>query len=211
MIAGWLAWVACVPAGEPAPDSAEETTAPATADTDATGSDPPPADDVDADGFTPPADCEPYDPAIHPGATEQWNGEDDDCDGRRDGDGTFTGQAEVRATAVVEGRSYAFTLDCPQTVTRTGAAFTWAVVCTPDPDDPLAQQLLGSTLEIHEVENRASGPEWQGTARASSSAGWDFDGTGALRWTSFDAVEATFAADAFSLSLRGDGPATLAP
>ncbi len=40
--------------------------------------------DDDGDGSYDPADCEPLNPAVHPGATEICNGKDDDCDGEVD-------------------------------------------------------------------------------------------------------------------------------
>ena len=40
--------------------------------------------DADADGTPDKDDCAPYDPAIHPGATEICDGQDNDCDGQTD-------------------------------------------------------------------------------------------------------------------------------
>lgn len=41
--------------------------------------------DADSDGSSPPEDCDDGDPTVHPGAPEECNGEDDDCDGLFDG------------------------------------------------------------------------------------------------------------------------------
>ena len=41
-------------------------------------------DDADGDGAPNDTDCAPMDAAVHPGATEACNGQDDDCDGKTD-------------------------------------------------------------------------------------------------------------------------------
>ncbi len=41
----------------------------------------PPAKDVDGDGWEAPSDCDDGDPLVHPGANEQCNGLDDNCNG----------------------------------------------------------------------------------------------------------------------------------
>ena len=43
--------------------------------------------DVDGDGFSADEDCNDFDPEIHPGAIEQCNTRDDDCDDVADEDG----------------------------------------------------------------------------------------------------------------------------
>ncbi len=42
--------------------------------------------DADADGYPSTVDCDDKDPSVSPGATEECNGEDDDCDGEIDED-----------------------------------------------------------------------------------------------------------------------------
>ena len=80
--------------------------------------DPPPADH-DRDGWDETEDCDDLDPAVNPGAVEvAWNGVDDDCDGRVDGNGTYTGDVELTARAVFKGTPYTFLLTCPATLER---------------------------------------------------------------------------------------------
>ena len=44
--------------------------------------------DADGDGYSVAEDCDDADAAVHPGATEVCNGQDDDCDGQADEDAT---------------------------------------------------------------------------------------------------------------------------
>lgn len=108
-----------------------------TADTADTGS---PPRDLDADGYPAGEDCMDLNADVHPGATEVFNGLDDDCDGIFDADGSWSGMADVEATAVYEGTPYAYALFCPVTGVRTTLQFTWTLACTPDADDALAQR-----------------------------------------------------------------------
>ena len=66
-------------------------------DTDADGLKDCVDEDDDNDGFVDPVDCQPLDPAAHPGAPELCNGQDDDCDGETDEgfpDADLDGQAD---------------------------------------------------------------------------------------------------------------------
>ena len=45
-------------------------------------------EDADGDGWRIDEDCDDSDPAVHPGATEVCNGQDDDCDGQIDENAT---------------------------------------------------------------------------------------------------------------------------
>ena len=56
-----------------------------TAGATAPGNSPPmDCNDRDGDGYTYPTDCDDDDPSVHPGAVEDCNGVDDDCDGHVD-------------------------------------------------------------------------------------------------------------------------------
>ena len=48
-------------------------------------------EDVDEDGFTTETDCDDWNPLIYPGAIEEPDDEDNDCDGHIDWDGIFQG------------------------------------------------------------------------------------------------------------------------
>jgi len=66
-------------------------------DTDADGLKDCVDEDDDNDGFVDAVDCQPLDPAAHPGAEEVCNGQDDDCDGETDEgfpDADLDGQAD---------------------------------------------------------------------------------------------------------------------
>jgi len=55
--------------------------------------------DPDQDGVAGAADCRPFDPNAHPGATEACNGRDDDCDG-------LTDEAWAEASATCRSMGY---------------------------------------------------------------------------------------------------------
>lgn len=171
-------------------------------DTDDSGD--PPAD-VDQDGYTTADDCDDYDPAIHPGATEVWNEEDDDCDGFADGDGTYSGNHRVVADTIYEGNAYRWTFDCPATLTRSGSYIDFLATCTTDPTDSLQRQALGESFWIEEDQNVMGGATWSGTTVVTSQAGWDTDGTGSLAWSGFASTSLVTAVRAAYLDLDGSG------
>lgn len=158
-------------------------------------------DDADGDGYSPPEDCDDTTTSVHPGAKERWNGVDDDCDGVRDADGHYGGEALVRATAVYEGDPYRYTLSCPTTLDRDNLDVTWLVTCTPDPEDSLQQQLLGSTLTVDASITGQGDGSWAGTSTVRSTNGWDASADATLTWTDFRTVALTANLDAASLSL----------
>jgi hypothetical protein len=74
------AWLLAAALGCDGPDEGRPPQPPAQ-----TGDTAPPApQDSDGDGFLDSEDCAPDDPEVHPGAREQCNGLDDDCDGTPD-------------------------------------------------------------------------------------------------------------------------------
>lgn len=162
-------------------------------------------EDVDQDGHFTPSDCDDYDPAVHPGASEAWNGDDDDCDGVVDANGAYAGTERVDASVIYEGKRHDWTLDCPSTLERTGSSFTFTVTCTPPPEDALAVQLLGESFVVEEIENVATAGAWAGLLRVTSSDGWDTDGTGTLTWSGFDETALRLTVDAAFLELSGTG------
>lgn len=159
--------------------------------------------DDDGDGHDDTVDCDDADPAVNPDATEVWNGVDDDCDGRRDGDGTYRGDVSARATAVYEGEDYRFDLACSAALERDGADFTLVVTCPTDPEDDMAQRLLGATLmmTIDEDQDDREAPfeGWSGRGMLRSSDGWDTWLDASLTWVAFEGV--AFSADRTAASL----------
>jgi hypothetical protein len=194
-----ILWLAC--SGAPV-----DTDTAATADSDVPVDTDRPIRDVDADGSTSDADCDDYNPAVYPGASERWNSTDDDCDGIVDADGEYAGTATVDATAIYEGNPYSWRLSCPTTLHRADQSFRFAVTCTSDPEDARMVLLLGDTMEIHEVDNIVVESAFSGAVRVSSSAGWDADGSGTLTWAGFSVTTLTFTLNTRSLDVSGRAP-----
>lgn len=145
--------------------------------------------DVDGDGYTDDVDCNDLDPRVSPGASEvAWNGVDDDCDGRIDGDGGYEGTAQVVFRATVEGRNYRWDLECPTAVSRSGWTVDLEITCQPPTGDELARQVMGETLWIREQDNIAEEGRLDGSIVVESSDGWSVVGGGAMIWSGLDSV-----------------------
>ena len=169
----------------------------------------PEPEDADGDGYDETTDCDDTDAEVNPAATETWDGQDNDCDGRRDADGTFRGSAAARATAVYEGREYRFDLTCTAALERDGADFTLVVTCPTDAEDEMAQLLLGASLIIQIQEDlddrEAAYTEWSGRGVLRSSDGWDTWMDVGLEWDDFDSVRMTAERSAASLAVSATG------
>ncbi len=195
--------LACVGTQTIIGDTAPDNTAPDNTATD-TGETP---RDIDEDGYPAGEDCMDLNAAVNPGATEVWNGLDDDCDGVFDADGEWGTTALVEARAVYEGRPYSFSLDCPFAGTRGSGSFDWLITCTPDPDDEDAQRLLGASFTLTPEEAAVELDEWEGKAVLESSAGWDTRADATILWSSFE--RAAFVASLSAASLSMGAEATL--
>lgn len=196
-----LLLLACDPTtvveGDTADDSAADT-----ADSADTGEAP---RDLDDDGYPAGEDCMDLNAAVHPGATEIWNGLDDDCDGVFDADGDWSGALAGEATAIYEGRPYRFDFDCELVGTRATGSFPWTVTCLPDPRDDDAMLMLGDVLTATPADPAVEGDSWTGEVVVASSNGWDTDASGVITWSALDAATISFSLDAASLALGVSG------
>ena len=162
-------------------------------------------EDRDSDGYTEDVDCDDTDPRISPAAAETWNDQDDDCDGLTDADGLWTGTIAMTASAIYEGADRNFSLGCPFEGFRSAGTLHFAITCTPDPNDALAQLLLGATLVVSEADAGVSGAEWAGTVIFTSSSGWDSRGDGVIAWSAVDAATVAVSISGASLAASGTG------
>jgi hypothetical protein len=143
--------------------------------------------DADGDGHDDTVDCDDGDAEVHPDATEAWNGVDDDCDGRRDADGSYRGTLSARATAVYEGDDYAFDLACTAALERDGPDFTLVATC---PTDACSAPRSCSRSRRTSTSARPPGPSGRGAAWcAAAMAGTPgstptWPGTASTRWPS---------------------------
>lgn len=166
--------------------------------------DPEPVDN-DGDSYTEDVDCDDANASIYPGAEEIWDDVDQDCDGRIDGDGSFSGSLDISAEAVREGITYTFELTCPITLTRTVGALDYLATCTPDGDDPDAMDLLGAELTLSPRVSGISGEAWEDRSVLASSNGWDTFGATTITWVSWDDLSFTMSLDTISLDMTVSG------
>jgi hypothetical protein len=127
--------------------------------------------DRDQDGFTDGEDCNDYDADVYPGAVESWNAVDDDCNGRVDADGTYSGSVQTSGGVVIEGVETLFSMSCPVVMIRSQATLELEIHCTPEKADAIA--VLGEELWLTVSETGLSGSTWTGRGLLVSSQGWD--------------------------------------
>ena len=145
--------------------------------------------DIDQDGFTEDVDCDDWNPNVYPGATEILNNIDDDCDGYIDGDGVFSGDLSMTATAIYQGQAYHFAQMCTGSIERDVGQVDMLVLCEIDQTQERAGQLLGGilTIEAHEVFifEQSGG----GNAMFQSVEGeveWDAQGSVGWQWSNWE-------------------------
>ena len=171
-----------------------------------------PLRDADADGFLNDVDCDDYNPATYPGAPEEWDLKDNDCDGRIDGNGAYEGTANVLLSVVYEGQLRQWRPPCSGTLVRQTTQVQINLQCsTTELDDPLATTILGEVVTVKQVDNVVSGPAWGGEILVSSTADWETDGSASLVWATFARSVGEVQASAANLQLTGDWTFTLSP
>jgi len=209
LLCGALLGTAC--RTKPLVDSGEtgDTAGPVdTSPPDDTG--PPPPADLDSDGVTDDTDCDDYDPTVYPGADELYDEKDNDCDDRIDANGVYAGSVSGDASAVYEGVSYSFSLDCPTTLQRALKEVDFSALCTTDGSE-MALLLLGETVEIVMASSNVPEGTWSGRFEFISSNGWDTDGNGTLTWSGLNTVNMLATLDTFSLDASVSGSVAYDP
>lgn len=160
--------------------------------------------DVDEDGVPAGEDCNDYNPENFPGNSEVWDGRDNDCDDRVDGEGHYVGTHHVEATAIYEGQPVLMELTCTAVLDRTPGVLDFEVVCEPDEGDSDAALLLG-TVTVVPRDNGVTGAAWNGAIDLSSSNGWSARGTGQGTWQTMDRLGLWTRLESASLEWQGAG------
>lgn len=160
--------------------------------------------DFDGDGYTSDVDCDDLNPEVNPGRSEvPWNDLDDDCDGRRDADGSYLGEGTVRFEAIYEGKKWTWNLNCPVALTRTRSQVSFEMACTSPADDEMAQRLMGASFVVSEKTNVAEAQTLRGEVEVSSSDGWTSDGYGEVTFKFANEADATFSIRSVFADLDG--------
>ncbi|MCB9763313.1 MAG: putative metal-binding motif-containing protein [Alphaproteobacteria bacterium] len=168
--------------------------------------------DADHDGFPRGEDCDDDNDRVYPGATEVFDGWDNDCDGQVDANGDFAGTFTGQAAAVYRGQTYRFSLSCPVTLTRQLSDVDFLVTCDTDPNDADAQRMLGAQLTMSPVDGyHWSHESWADRVEIVSSDGWDTYGEGTLDWPNVDRAELEIELSTTYLAISGGAVLLEAP
>lgn len=167
------------PAGPPASQPSEEP-----------ASEPDLPDDVDSDGFSEAqGDCDDWDPAVYPGATETWNGQDDDCNGWVDQDGRHAGTMGFQSVGIYQSQAYSFSDNCSGTLLRESGIAVLEVLCLIDTNQEQSLLLLGEQVRIYADATVFGDESWSGTGVIEGSGGdleWDTTIELTLDWSSLE-------------------------
>lgn len=162
--------------------------------------------DRDEDGFAEDVDCDDLNAEIFPGATETFDGVDQDCDGVVDASGEYSATIEISASGWFEGERHDFELSCPTTMTRDLVDFEMEVVCTTPETDYWGMLLLGELLTIVPDDPYLwELDKWEGPTVVTSSNGWDTMGEGVLVWQDMNTARLTVELDTKYLDFDGTG------
>jgi hypothetical protein len=172
-------------------DGQEETNTngspPVVQPSDEPASEPDLPDDVDSDGFTEEdGDCDDWDPAVYPGATEIWNGLDDDCNGWVDQDGRHGGTTTFQSVGIYQSQAYSFSDNCSGTLIRDSGIAVLDVLCDIDTGQEQSLLLLGEQVNIHAEATVFGDESWSGTGIIEGTGGdleWDTTIDLTLEWS----------------------------